>query len=577
MKKQQKTVEKRSGEKFNFSKILIPVYLVIISCLFVANYNAIFDEKVDMNGDNIYYYSLGKALSDSKGYTNVIGFDETPHGHFPPGYPAFISMLMQTGISSIHAIKVTNGFLLYFSLLLLFFIFAKLSRNNIIAFVSTSFVACHSQLLRFATIMMSEMLFVFVTALIIFIVLEWNVKKAFSNRKKLLIDIVAICLLSASLAFLYFVRTMGVALIIAVLLYYGVIFVQYLIKTFKERKNADLFGQNKIILIKYAAICVVVLISLFAPKMAWDARNAKSLGKSGSDYANDFMKKGGGEKMTTFDDWKERLKHNSTAYITNYVPTAIFNSVPQEEQKATTGAWLKGLIFIVLMFLALFKSGQKGLLLLFYVGITFAVLVLYTEIYTGHRYMTPVMPFLIFLFLSGCFELINLLIVKLFKIKSGSKIYTSIISIAACAIFIFAVQPSYAQSFKDIKLQAKYKYYNQANATPSFLEFIQAAQWVQKNIPDSERVASRKPEIFYIFTDGRKCGGFPQYATPEEVIDGFEKNKINYVIIDWWFRHAYATVVPAIQQYPDKFRIVNQFGGANNQPATYVVEFLGEK
>ncbi|MDR1631901.1 MAG: hypothetical protein LBR97_03320 [Dysgonamonadaceae bacterium] len=570
--KQQKQVEKKA----DWSRFLVLIYLIIISILFIANYNRIFDEKIDMNGDNIVYYSLGKSLADGKGYINTIGFEETPHGHFPPGYPAFISVLMKAGISSIHAIKVANGFLLYFSLMLLFFIFADLSKNNLIAFTATAFLAYHSQLLRFATIMMSEILYIFVTALIILIVLKWNVKTIFAERKKLWRDISLIILLSASLAYLYFVRTIGVSLMLAVLFYYGIIFIQSLIKYFRIRWNDSGLPTKQAMteMVKYAAICGVALISLLAPKMAWDARNIKCFGRAGSNYTSVFLQKEGGGQMETLADWLERLKNNPTNYITNFIPTAIFNSLPDTE-KPTLGDWLKGLIFTALMFFALYKSGKKGLVLFLYLGFTFCVLFAYTEIYAGHRHMTPTMPFLVFLFLYGCFEFVKLLIDKYFKVKE-SKIYAISLSVLVCAIFSLVAQPIYAESMKGIELQAKYKTYNQFNATPSFVQFLQAADWIKGNIPATARIACRKPEIFHIFTDGRKCGNFPFYATPEDILKGFEENKIDYVIIDWWFRHAYHTVVPCIQKYSDKFVVVHQIGGADNQPATYVVRFLHE-
>ncbi|MDR1542851.1 MAG: hypothetical protein LBS50_00275, partial [Prevotellaceae bacterium] len=312
MKQQtQKTAVAKKVLPLQYTKILVPIYLVVISIVFFASYNRIFDEKFDMNGDNIYYYSLGKALADGKGFTNIIGYDETPHGHFPPGYPAFISVLMKMGVNSIHAIKVANGFLLYFSLILLFFIFAHLSKNNIIAFTATVLCTLHAQLLRFSTIMMSESLYIFLSALIIFIVLKWDIKKAFPFGKgekfftrTIWRDIIAIILLSASLAYIYFVRTMGVSLILAVLLYYGIILIWHLIQYFKnfsvitEKSLRTKSAKTK----KYIIIYCILLISFFAAKWSWDARNVECFGKSGTSYVNDFMKKEGGNKMETLAD-----------------------------------------------------------------------------------------------------------------------------------------------------------------------------------------------------------------------------------------------------------------------------------
>ena len=77
-------------ESITTSKWAIGLMLVVISIVFYTNYSRIYDPKIDLGGDNIVYYSLGRALSQGEGYTNTITLDKTPHTHFPPGYPFFI-------------------------------------------------------------------------------------------------------------------------------------------------------------------------------------------------------------------------------------------------------------------------------------------------------------------------------------------------------------------------------------------------------------------------------------------------------------------------------------------------------
>ena len=74
------------------SRSFLYVLLFIVTICFVSTYTKIYDVKLDMNGDNIHYYALGKALAEGKGFTNTISFSETPHTHFPPGYPVFVAI-----------------------------------------------------------------------------------------------------------------------------------------------------------------------------------------------------------------------------------------------------------------------------------------------------------------------------------------------------------------------------------------------------------------------------------------------------------------------------------------------------
>lgn len=47
-------------ENFSRNRFVIAILLLIISVVFFVNYSALYDKKLDMNGDNIYYFALGK-------------------------------------------------------------------------------------------------------------------------------------------------------------------------------------------------------------------------------------------------------------------------------------------------------------------------------------------------------------------------------------------------------------------------------------------------------------------------------------------------------------------------------------
>ena len=72
-------------DQFSQNKWVLGVMLVSISFVYNHNYSALYDRKIGLNGDNIYYYSLGQALSQGEGYTNIINLEKKPHSHFPPG------------------------------------------------------------------------------------------------------------------------------------------------------------------------------------------------------------------------------------------------------------------------------------------------------------------------------------------------------------------------------------------------------------------------------------------------------------------------------------------------------------
>ncbi|GHU95741.1 hypothetical protein FACS1894156_5840 [Bacteroidia bacterium] len=581
-KNKQQTVKKTISPKY-----ISAIFLVIISGLYISNYNRTFDEKVDLNGDNIHYYALGKALSSGRGYNNIISLKESPHRQFPPGYPAFEAVLMKVGLGSIHAIKVANGVLLYGSLILLFFILYAACKNQVIAFTATAFSASHPSLLRFATIMMSEMLFVFFTMVVILIILKWDVCKAFVVKEKRWKDGLILLALAVCMSYIYFIREMAKSFILAVALYYGIVVLQQFIGFLKAKKlrthEIAVFNEKRKSLLRYLLVFGVIAISFVVPKMAWDARNSE-VGISNNINAQSiqsFYKQGGiGGQTLTLTDWKTRLTNNLTTYTTKYVPSAIFNYSANREAKATTGEWVKGICIALLLLFGAYKLPKGSLLIFLYVGITLAVLIAWMEQYGGHRYLTPIMHFLIFLFIYGCYSVVKLLLDKIIKPKTKAEIYSRYLAIAVCIVFVVTLQPAYAASIETAESQAKTKTYTAANSSPNFVEFLDAIKWVKDNIPDSARVACRKSELFYIFSGGRKSGGIPivmvgqPNISPEEVIERFTKEEIDYVIIDSWFRHAYFTVIPAVQKYDEKFNVVYQNGGEDNvRNPTYVIQF----
>lgn len=156
---------------FNKIKPTTWIYLclAIIVCVFVVNYLEIFDFKPDLNGDNVYYYALGRAIAAGKGYTNIMFLEETPHSHFPPGYPLFnAGILLFT--HSYTALKIANGILFGLSILILFFLLKRISGNLFVA-LSTCLLCCMQQaLLRYSTIVMSEMLFTFLTLGVLYLI-----------------------------------------------------------------------------------------------------------------------------------------------------------------------------------------------------------------------------------------------------------------------------------------------------------------------------------------------------------------------------------------------------------------------
>lgn len=542
--------------------------LFVISVVFASTYSKIYDVKPDLNGDNIYYYSLGKALSEGKGFTDIMQFKEVPHTHFPPGYPVFIAGIMKIFPGNLTTLKIVNGFLLYLSVILLFFLLRKISASTFLSFICCLLFCMHATLLRYATIVMSEMLFLLSTVITIYLVLKIDVKQLFSKQG--IKDNILFLILIFIINYIYFIRTMGTSIILAVVFYFGLLFLKEVIGYLKSSKiPATDRSAIKNLMFKYGLVILLLFGTFIGVKTAWDIRN-RNAGSSQSDYLNDFKKKPNGQTMTTWEDWNNRIKSNFDSYLTKWVPSSILSTSYDINKKTTSGEWFRGICVAAFIILGLIRLKQGSLLLFLYLGITMAVLIVWPEQYGGLRYFVGIIPFFIFLFLYGLKEAL----VLLFALRKRQlPVLAQILPIIIFALFLMV--PQYTKALNEQKEMAKYKTWNTQNANAAFVEFKSAIEWCSKNLSDTARVICRKPEVFYMYSGGKKAGGFSHYGKPEDIFNSFVKNRATHVIVDHWFRHAYVTLYPLITDYyPENFKFICQFGGKTPQEApTLIFEF----
>ena len=156
-------------------------------------------------------------------------------------------------------------------------------------------------LLRFSTIVMSEMLFTFLTLGVLYLISRIDMDHLFC-KKRPRSQIIYFILMIIALNYIYFVRTMGASIILAIMIYIGILCIRKGLAYLKsKRKNDELTIQtdNKRALFSHLIILCVIIASFVGAKTAWDMRN-KSIGVTSSDYLHDFKKKPKGETMTTF-------------------------------------------------------------------------------------------------------------------------------------------------------------------------------------------------------------------------------------------------------------------------------------
>lgn len=494
------------------------LYISITIVLFISIYAYIFDKKPDLNGDNAFYYVLGKALSHGEGYVNIANINKSPDNHYPPGYPFILSVFMHISDSFVF-LKLLNGFFLLVNLLLFFFLFYKISENPRISFITTFFLAINSHLLLYGTMLMSELSFTLFSFLCIILVLNTDFDKNIFRKPNLYLILVT---LIAS----YYIRATGLALFGGLLLF--------------------------LILKKNWKPAVFIFGGFVAGALPWILRGQR-LG--GSSYLkplvmiNPYRPELGNAHLV---DYFNRFFDNLTRYITREIPSVLFPfKTVNYLNKVSFPEWFIGMLLLGLMIYGLYVTRKKVLFIICYLAGTFGILLLWPEVWRGVRFVLPVAPILLFAVLSGAYALINTLFKSLnLKLKINPLLF---------GILAVAFMPS----VKSLHRKASNDY------PANWKNYFQIARYFKKENLSDAVVACRKPMLFYL-QSGTYTTNYLYSKDPQEILDNLIKGKVSYVVLDnLGYRQTYEYLYPAINKNQNKFQVVLQL----KNPDTYLLKF----
>lgn len=509
------------------SKLFLLLYIPILLIGFFSIYNKVFDEKINLGGDNVGYYILGNSIASGQGYKNIHTMEKSPHNHFPPGYPVIIAGAIKLGNNDISYIKKVNGFFFLMSLLFLFLVIYRITGNLHLPFLTCLFLLVNYNLLDYSVTMMSEIPFLFFTLLSLWIFMKTDFDKPILKNFLFFILIII-------LAFTYHIRSTGLALLVAMLAVLTV------------RKRWWYF--------------VTLFSGFVALGLPWFFRTQK-LG--GNPYIHQLFQKNPyrpelGE--IELSDWFSRFWINLERYITREIPYGSFNfvSYPEYKQPIGIGEWIIGLVILALIVFGALKLRKYSRIIVFYTIAYFGIILLWPEVWKGIRFILPLIPLLFFLFVNGLVELVILISSHYFKYSNRKIIYVVLVVLGLMTIY------SYGNA-RIQKLNKRSKSYYPT----AYGYYFELARWVKENTADTAIVCCRKGQMFYIFSH-RYVTGFKNTLDREEQIEYLKEKSVDYVILD---KLGYASteryLYPAIERYRDKFKQLKHL----KDPHTFLLQF----
>lgn len=493
------------------------VYVLAMALIFAVIYPFIFDKKVNLGGDNAGYYILGKALSTGQGYTDIHQPGAPAHNHFPPGYPVLLGIAM-VFTDSIFSLKILSGLFLLGTALLLFKVFHRLTDNKAMAFTGAVLLLFNEHLLGYSTIMMSEVPYTFFASLAVLLFMNLH-----DSKKPFFKDFNFYGLLLVS-SFAFHIRTAGIALVAGVMLFMLI------------NKNWKLF-----------AAYVGGFVALGLP---WFFRG-QSMG--GSSYLrqlfliNPYRPE---EGAMGIGDWFNRFGTNLLRYLEKEIPNGIFPSIEVSYGENGTGNLLAGIFITAIIIFGLIKIPRYRWLIIGYFAGSFGILLLWPEVWFGVRFVLPLIPMLLFLFVWGVHQALNLALNKMGIGQPNPMLFLVL-------IIVFLPQVKYLNEKSKAPYEQKFKVY------------FEVAAWANNNLPADAVISTRKPGLFYLFAN-RTVTDFANTPDYNEFFDFWKDRGVTHVVLDQLgYSQTGRYLWPAIQDNPEKFTTLHSLPN----PDTYILSF----
>ena len=503
------------------------IFIVLLALVFGIVYSHTFDSKLDLNGDNANYLLLAENIANGNGYAMVSPDGIVPASHYPPGYSFFLSIFMFLGISNLIFLKVLNGLLFFGSLILLYYLVRKITNNNALAFIVALLPLFAPSLLHFSGMVMSEMLFLFCTVLCLLGLFKNSHQKEISFWKS---PWFYVAFLSAAAS--YYVRTVGMAMIFAVLIFY--IFR-------KEWKQC---------LVSFAGIILLII--------PWSIRN--SLHGIESRYfgtvmtVNPWRPESG--TISTFGEFIEKMLKNFDETVIKGFKEILFPFINLDYSTGSEFfAVVMGFIILGIIFYGAWNLkplrwsliacllAHIGLFMLWHGG-------------NGARYVAPIAPLLFVCFYTGIYSILTTWVFK------KESVFTKNLPYIFVAI-IFLMIPSVNARAK----VAKTSYH------PAYKNYFSIAKEMEKQAKNTV-CCCRKPELFRYHAPNVYTTNYLYSTNPNEVLENLIENKVDFVVLEQLgYSSTGLYLYPAIQQNQELFPIVWHL----QNPDTYLLKFEREK
>ena len=240
-----------------------------------------------------------------------------------------------------------------------------------------------------------------------------------------------------------------------------------------------------------------------------------------------------------FDGWLRRIAANLQIYGIGEIPTALFpirfrSTYAPPELRYEFLPWFIGSIPLLLVGIGLVRSLRRREPLGVYLLLYFVVNLLWPRLWTGLRFLVPVLPLYLLLLFDGLLFLFGL---------SGKRLPRRR-GIAAALVGLWLVLAVRNQTILAREARAY---------PPEWDAYFRAAEWIRTQTPRDALVVDRKPAMLAYVAD-RKVVGFPREGDPDRMIDWMEEAGVDLVVVPPLpYDDIIRYLIPAVAEHQHRF------------------------
>ncbi|MCH8927393.1 MAG: phospholipid carrier-dependent glycosyltransferase [Candidatus Marinimicrobia bacterium] len=504
----------------NYSNL---IYQLILGFIFVISYSYIFDGKLDLNGDNFKYLNYATSIIDGNGYSSPHTPDFPPTNWFPPGYSTILALAMFITGKKIVLFKIINGLFFLGTVLIFNNLMRRITDDAVFSFSVSLLLLLNSGLLRYSTILMSEMPYLFFSVLAFYCVSKLNDEIKFWNSKYFYGAV-----LSAVAA--YYLRTIGIVLI-------GAITIHWLIE--KRWKTAAGF---------LAGFSVLYL--------PWIIRNSihgikgRYLGTIMS--VNPWRPEEG--QISSIGEFVDKMMINFYDTVIKGFSEVLFPFI-RLNGFSKLPLFALGIIILATTLFGAWKLKRYRYLFIFYILGNISVFLIWHG-GNGARYVWPLASFIAYCFFYGAYNMINILF------ESRKKKTPEVLAYGILILSLFFIP-----KLQEMHKAAKHDYH------PAYKNYFELADSVKKMGNNDLVIACRKPAMFYYYSNAYVTN-YKFSLNDKEVLKHLIDKQVDFVVLE---QLGYSSTVrylyPAIQKNNELFQVKLHL----KNPDSYLLSFDAEK